>query len=153
MRHGFKKAKFAAGYDADRMLMRKLMFNFFTNGKLTTTFSKIKALRPEIEKAVTKIKRGTEADKNNLLKRFGSNYDMLSEIFKEVSTQLSKVQSGFTKIIKLGDRESDGAKSATLVWAYPVVMPGKKKETSKKADPKLSNKEDKEVIKKEVKDK
>jgi large subunit ribosomal protein L17 len=149
MRHGFKKAKFAAGYDADRMLMRKLMVNFFKRGKLSTTFSKIKALKPEVERAVTKIKKGTEADKNTLLKRLG-NYDFLSEIFKEVATQLSKVQSGYTKIIKLGDRESDGAKAATLVWAYPVVMPTKKKEVVKKS---TAAKADKEVVKKEIKSK
>lgn len=146
MRHGFKKAKFANGQDADRMLMRKLMVNFFAKGKIATTHAKIKALRPEVEKAVTKIKKGAEADKNYLMKRLGSNYEGLKEIFKEIATQLSKVQSGYTKIIKMGMRESDGAPVAQLVWAYPVVMPSVKKAV--KAE-KTAKKTEKEVAKKE----
>lgn len=131
MRHGFKKTKFADGIDADRMLMRKLTVNFFTKGKISTTFSKIKALRPEIERTVTKIKKGTEADKNYLLRKLGDSYKSLSSVFKEVSSQLSKVQSGYTKIVKLGYRESDGAPTASLEWAYPVVLPSAKKTEAK----------------------
>lgn len=148
MRHGFKKAKFADGQDADRALMRKLTVNFFINGKISTTFSKIKALRPEVEKMVTKIKKGTEADKNYLLKKLGSNYDSLSGIFKEVAGQLSKVGSGYTKIVKLGFRDSDGAATALLTWAYPVVMPKAQKQEVKKTEAEVKKAPAKQEVKK-----
>jgi large subunit ribosomal protein L17 len=147
MRHGFKKAKFANGMDADRMLMRKLMVNFFTHGKIASTISKIKALRPEVEKAVTKIKKGGEADKNYLLQKLGGNYEKLAEVFKEIASQLNKVQSGYTKIIKQGNRESDGALTAQLTWAYPVVLPKEAKVVKAKKAEVKSEKEVKSQVK------
>lgn len=149
MRHGFKKAKFADGQDADRMLMRKLTVNFFLNGKISTTMSKVKALKPEVEKMVTKVKSGTEADKNYLLKKLGDSKKALDKIFKDISSQLSQFKSGYTKIVKLGYRDSDGAATATLVWAHPVVMSKDAKETVKKMKAETKS----EVTKKEVKNK
>jgi len=123
MRHGFIKVKFGHGHDANQMLKRKLAVNFLKWGKIETTFSKVKVLKPIIEKMVTKIKGGTEADHNQLLKQLGS-HEQLLENFKEIKTAMSKINSGFVKIIKLGARESDGGQMARLIWAYPVVNAG-----------------------------
>ncbi len=123
MRHGYKKNKFANGYDADRMLMRKLALNFFLEGKVETTLSKAQAVKPVIEKMVTKIKAGATSDRNVLTRKFGS-LELLKEKMEEISTSLKEVKGGYTKIIKLGFRDSDGAPTARVEWAHPVV--GKK---------------------------
>lgn len=120
MRHGFKKAKFGQGHDSNRALLRKLSINFFLNGKIKTTLSKVRALKPVVENMVGKIKRGGQADKNNLLKALGDPRE-LDVRFKDIATALSKVSSGYTKIVKLGRRDSDGAEVGELTWAYPVV--------------------------------
>lgn len=131
MRHGFKKTKFGNGRDADRMLFRKLTINFFLNGRIETTLSKIKALKPKIEKLVTKIKRGAESDKNYLIQSLDYRPDLESR-WADIKTALSAVKGGYTKIVKLGFRDSDGAPVARLEWAYPVVMNEVKKQPEKK---------------------
>ena len=139
MRHGFIKVKFGNGQDANQMLKRKLAVNFLMWGKIETTFSKVKVLKPIIEKMVTKIKRGTEADNNQLLKQLG-NHDRLLSNFKEIKTALEKVNSGFVKIVKLGARESDGGQMARLIWAYPVVNASEKAVVVKKVTEKANEK-------------
>lgn len=137
MRHGYKKTKFADGYDADRMLIRKLATNFFRDGKVETTFTKAHAVRPLIERLVTKIKGASNADKNYLLKRLG-NID-LKDKSEAIISSLGKVQSGFLRIVKLGTRDSDGAETARLEWAHPVVEV-KKAQVVKKAVKKVETK-------------
>jgi len=134
MRHGFKKQRFANGQDADQMLFRKLMVNFILNGKIASTFSKIKVLKPRVEKLISKVKNGNEADKNYLLKKLGGEWSRTEKILKDVSSQLKTVPGGYTRISKLGDRSSDGALMAVLSWAHKVVLP----EKTKKPDKKLS---------------
>ena len=130
MRHGFKKPKFGQGYDAGRALMRKLTVNFLMTGKIKTTIARAKAVRPEIEKLVGKIKSMREADKNNLLNKLG-NVSRLEDRFKDITTALSTVKSGYTRIVKLGRRQADGSEMGELTWAYPVVLTDKTKKESK----------------------
>jgi len=120
MRHGFKKYKFSHGQDSDQMLMRKLLVNFLTNGKVESTITKLKALKPLVEKTVTKVKRSNMADNNKLLQRFG-NLKPLADKFEAIKESLSKVSSGFVRIVKICARKTDGALVARLEWAYPVI--------------------------------
>jgi len=135
MRHGFRQIKFRHGQDADQMLVRKLVTSFLLRGKITTTISKIKAIKPLVERAVTKIKTMSQADGNYLRKSFG-DIKPLETRFKDIGLAFSKVQSGYTKIIKLGYRDSDGASTARLEWAYPVIMNEKKAPIKKVKAPK-----------------
>lgn len=135
MRHGFKKIRFRHGQDADRMLVRKLVTGFFLEGKVTTTISKIKAIRPLVEHAVTKIKTMSQADTNYLRRNLG-DIKALETRFKDISSAFSKVQSGYTRIVKIGSRDSDGATTARLEWAYPVIMNEKKAAVKKVEAPK-----------------
>lgn len=143
MRHGFKKPKFSQGYDSKRALMRKLTVNFLMIGKIRTTLAKAKAVKPAVERLVGKIKTMSQADKNNLLNKLG-NIKGLEDRFRDIATALKAVASGYTRIVKLGRRQADGAEMGELTWAYPVVLSGKTKEKPK---PKTESK----VIKGETK--
>ena len=146
MKHKVKKIKFYAGQDSDQMLVRKLLSNFFVNGKISTTIKKIKMLRPQVERIVTKIKSNSQSDKNMILRKLGDGKIKLDNIFKEIATQLKDVTGGYTKIIKTGYRDSDGAPTGTLIWAHTVVMPPATEKKSKKVK-KSAGKQEKEVKK------
>ncbi len=121
MRHRVKKIKFKQGKDANKMLMRKLLFNFMMKGKITTTIKKVKLLRSDVDRLVEKAKVENEANKNRLLKMLGAD-TLLQKVFKDVGIPLKDKKSGYTRIIKLGRRESDGSEKARLEWVYPIVM-------------------------------
>ncbi|EKE15209.1 MAG: hypothetical protein ACD_12C00113G0003 [uncultured bacterium] len=120
MRHGVKKIKFSNGIDANRALVRKLAVNFFLNGKLSTTLSRAKAIKPVIERLIEKMKIKTESNVNYLKQKLDSK-EVLTIAYRDISPVIAKVNGGYIKVIKLGQRESDGAETARIEWVYPII--------------------------------
>lgn len=120
MRHRVKKIKFSDGVDANRALVRKLAVNFFLRGKLSTTLSRAKAMKPVIEKLIEKMKAKTESNLN-FLKQKLDNKEVLEIAYKDISPTIAKINGGYIRIIKLGRRESDGAETARIEWVYPII--------------------------------
>ena len=120
MRHRVKKIKFSNGIDANRALTRKLAVNFFLKGKLTTTLSKAKAIKPVIEKLIEKMKVKTESNLNYLKQKL-DNKEILEIAYKDISPVIAKINGGYIRVIKLGKRESDGAETARIEWVYPII--------------------------------
>jgi len=143
MKNRGHKIKFRGGKDANKMLMRKLASNFLNYGKMETTKQKARATQPIVEKLVTKAKRNTEADRKYIAQHTTTT-KTAKILIKDIVTQLSKVSSGFTRIISLGVRQTDGAQKARLEWAYPVVLaePVKVEKKPKKIEV-IEKKEDK----------
>lgn len=133
MRHRVKKIKFNWGKDANKMLMRKLAINFLSKGHLQTTLSKAKALRPYLEKLVSKMKVKSEASKNYLLHHLGDE-KIVSNGFKVIGPALSKINGGYVRIIKMNMRSADGAVIARIAWAYPVILEEVKNEKPNSAN-------------------
>lgn len=130
MKNRGHKIKFRGGKDANKMLMRKLASNFLLSGKMATTKHKARAAQSIVEKLVTKAKTHTEADQNFILKHITAQSTM-KILIGEIVPQLSQVQSGYTRIVNLGVRQTDGADKARLEWAYPVVSKVEKSKVKK----------------------
>ncbi|MEK7177250.1 MAG: 50S ribosomal protein L17 [Patescibacteria group bacterium] len=124
MRHGVKKLKFSNGVDANRAMVRKLALNFFLNGKLATTLSRAKAIKPVIERLIEKMKVRTEANVNYLKHKL-NNLEVIEIAYKDISPVISKINGGYIRVIKLGQRESDGAEKARIEWVYPIIKQNK----------------------------
>ncbi len=120
MRHRDKKIKFKGGYDANRMLLRKLAKNFLNNGYLTTTIKRAKILKSHLDKLLTKTKEKTEANKNYLLKYLG-DLKLINKLFTLIGPQLKDISSGYVKILKLNFRNNDGALLAKIIWSKPIL--------------------------------
>ncbi|MFA6080911.1 MAG: bL17 family ribosomal protein [Patescibacteria group bacterium] len=120
MRHRVKKIKFSDGIDANRALVRKLAVNFFLQGKLTTTLSKAKAIKPVIERLIEKMKVKTESNVNYLKQKLDSE-EVLVIAYRDISPVIAKINGGYIRIIKLGQRESDGAEVGRIEWVYPII--------------------------------
>jgi len=120
MRHRVKKIKFSNGVDANRALVRKLAVNFFLKGKLLTTLSRAKAMKPVIEKLIEKMKVKTESNLNYLKQKLDDK-EVLKIAYRDISPVIEKINGGYIRIIKLGRRESDGAETARIEWVYPII--------------------------------
>jgi large subunit ribosomal protein L17 len=123
MRHGYKKIKFNYGRDAKKMLLRKLAINFFSHGKITTTFKRAKVLKSWVEKLVEKSKAKTEANKNFLMK-YLANKKIINFLFDQAGPVIKDKTGGYVRVIKLDQRPSDGSLMCRLEWVYPVVKNG-----------------------------
>lgn len=120
MRHRVKKIKFSKGVDANRALVRKLAVNFFLKGKLSTTLSKAKAIKPVIERLVEKMKVKTESNLNYLKQKL-NNKEVIEMAYRDIGPTVIKINGGYVRVIKLGQRESDGAETARIEWVYPII--------------------------------
>lgn len=93
-------------------LMKSLALSLLINSKITTTEAKAKSLRPFVEKLVTNGKKGGLAAQRLLASRVGK--EASSILLKTISPKYKDRKGGFTRIIKLPARKSDGSPMAVI---------------------------------------
>lgn len=91
-----------------KKILANLAKELIEHGKIKTTDTKAKLLRPYVEKLITKAKRGTLADRRNVAKLLNDNY-AVKKLFDEIGPQFADRDGGYTRIIKLGNRKGDNA--------------------------------------------
>ncbi len=112
MEHGKKGRKFGRETKQRKELMRDLAEALIANGKITTSQAKAKSLRPYIEKVVTKSKVNNVATVRFLAARFGRV--LVKKLLQEIGPKFAGRSGGYTRIINLPRRSSDGAKMAII---------------------------------------
>jgi len=123
-----------------RAMLSNMAASLIEHGRIQTTLSKAKALRPFIEKVITKAKQAaakTEKKDAIHLRRLAladvRNEDMITKLFNETYKEFANRNGGYTRIYKLGaQRQSDAAELA-LIEFVKADDPGYKKSKGKKA--------------------
>jgi large subunit ribosomal protein L17 len=80
--------------------------------KIKTTEAKARELSPFIEKKITKAKKGDIAARRMLLKNFSLN--IVKKLVDDIAPKYKEREGGYTRVVKLGRRKSDGAKMAII---------------------------------------
>ena len=112
MEHGKKNRKFGRETKQRKELMRDLAEALIVHGKITTSQAKAKSLRPYIEKVITKSKVNSVATTRFLAARFGRA--LVKKLLQEIGPKFAGRNGGYTRIIGLPRRPSDGAKIAII---------------------------------------
>lgn len=112
MRKRKKGRKFGRKRDQRKAFLRSLMRELLLRGKITTTLARAKEIRPLVEKVITKGKKNDLATKRYLLRKFDNL--TVDKILKEISPRYKERKGGYTRIIRLGPRKSDGAQMAII---------------------------------------
>jgi len=103
-----------------KALFKGLVASLIISERIKTTEAKAKAIKSEIDKIVTKAKRGEAA--RNILQRMVYK-DVLDKLLKEIAPRFEKRQGGYTRIIRLGERLSDKAQMVLMEWTEkPMVL-------------------------------
>ena len=80
---------------------------------IVTTEQKAKALRPIVEKLVTKAKKGGVYRQRDVI-AFMRDKDMAHKLFEEIGPRYVDRPGGYTRILKLGPRHGDNAQMARI---------------------------------------
>ena len=80
--------------------------------KIETTDAKAKELRPIVEKMITKAKDANLANRRILMQNLTPK--MAKKIIEDIAPKYKDRRGGYTRIIKLPRRKSDGAKMAII---------------------------------------
>jgi large subunit ribosomal protein L17 len=121
---GVKKAHRSA-------LMANLACALIKEGRIKTTLSKAKALRPFIEKLITLAKHGSLADRRLASSRIRSK-EAVQILFNEKVEEFTDRPGGYTRIYKIGNRIGDAAEMA-YIELIPAADEGYGKKKKKKA--------------------
>ena len=92
--------------------MRTLAFQLVTRGRVTTSEAKAKELAPIIERMVTRAKQNTVASRRLLLTRVPR--EAATKLANDIAPRMRERTGGYTRIIKLGPRKSDGSRRALV---------------------------------------
>lgn len=114
-------------------MMANMAASLITHGRIKTTFTKAKALRPFIEKVITKAKKAalkTEKKDAIHLRRLAMadvrDKDAVTLLFNEKYKEFANRSGGYTRIYKLGPRAQGDAAEMALIEFVKADDPGYK---------------------------
>ncbi|MEK7080874.1 MAG: 50S ribosomal protein L17 [Patescibacteria group bacterium] len=114
MRHHNSKRKFGRGKMERRALLNSLALNLIVREKIKTTEPKAKELRPFIEKLVTRAKKGNLATRRLIISKLSNRSSEVKKLFEILAPRYADKKGGYTRVLKLGTRKSDGAPMAII---------------------------------------
>ena len=99
--------------DQRKALLRGLTSELIQRERITTTLAKAKETRIVAEKLITHGKKGTLHHRRLALAQV-PNKTVVKKVFDEVAPRYADRAGGYTRIIKLGRRQGDGAEIAVI---------------------------------------
>ncbi|MEN9342477.1 MAG: hypothetical protein RIR24_64 [Actinomycetota bacterium] len=108
-----KGPRLGGGPAHERLMLRNMATSLFKHGKITTTETKAKRLRPLAERLVTFAKRGDLAARRRVLAQL-TEKSVVHELFTNIAPQVADREGGYTRITKLGYRKGDNAPMALI---------------------------------------
>ena len=119
MRHRVAGRRLGRSTGHRKALFRNLVTELFRHGRIRTTEAKAKSVRPNAEKLITLAKKGLREEDYVLhARRLAASRlndpDVVKELFDEISPRYETRPGGYTRILKLGPRQGDGAEMVLL---------------------------------------
>src|SRR3982750_2917534 len=105
----------------ERLMLANLASALFEHGRITTTESKAKRLRPYAEHLITFGKRGDLHARRQVLKRLNDK-SVVHTLFEEIGPRYANRPGGYTRIVKLGPRKGDNAPMALIELVEPLTV-------------------------------
>ncbi|CAI8011033.1 50S ribosomal protein L17 [Geodia barretti] len=99
--------------DQRKALLRGLTVDLIRHERITTTLAKAKETRVMAEKLITHGKKGTLHNRRIALSQV-PNKDAVEKVFDDLGPRYAERPGGYTRIIKLGPRQGDGASMAVI---------------------------------------
>lgn len=96
-----------------RAMMANLAASLIAAEAIVTTEAKAKALRPVVERLITKARAGGVHNQRQVV-AFLRDKDMAHKLFADVGPRYAQRPGGYTRVLKLGSRSGDGAPMARI---------------------------------------
>ena len=123
MRHLKRTAKLGRTSEHRNAMLANLVCSLIEHKRVTTTLAKAKAARSVAEKMVTLGKSGTIHDRRLAVARLHQE-GAAKILFKEIAPAFKERNGGYTRIIRMNQRQGDAATRAILEWVdFTPVAP------------------------------
>lgn len=108
-----KGARLGGSASHQKAMLANLATSLFEHGRITTTETKARRLRPFAEKLVTHARKGDLAHRREVLKII-RNKDVVHTLFAEIGPSFANRDGGYTRITKTLPRKGDNAPMAII---------------------------------------
>ena len=107
-----KGRKFGRKKDLRKALLRNLVIDLYLHERIKTTTAKAKETRRLAEKYLTRARNNDLASVRYLLRFLPKN--IVFKLINEIAPKYKERPGGYTRIIKVGRRNSDGAEMSII---------------------------------------
>lgn len=108
-----KGPRLGSGPSHQRLMLANLAVSLFEHERIQTTEAKAKMLRPYAERLITKAKKGDVHNRRQVLSVI-EDRNVVHKLFSEIAPRFSERNGGYTRILKVGPRNGDGAPMALV---------------------------------------
>jgi large subunit ribosomal protein L17 len=115
-----RTAKLGRTSEHRNAMLANLVCSLIEHKRVTTTLAKAKAARSVAEKMVTLGKKGTIHHRRLAAARLHQE-SAAKILFKDIAPAFKDRRSGYTRIIKLEQRQGDAAQRAILEWVDTII--------------------------------
>jgi large subunit ribosomal protein L17 len=115
MRHLKRTAKLGRTGEHRNAMLANMVCSLILHKRVTTTLAKAKAARSVAEKMVTLGKHGTLHDRRLAAARLHQE-KAVKILFDEIAPSQKERHGGYTRILRLNQRQGDAAQRAILEW-------------------------------------
>ena len=112
MKHLKKNRKFGRPADYRKSFLSNLVNVLILKERIRTTEARAKEIRSFVEKAISRAKNDTLANRRLLLKRL--NPKTVTKLFLNLAPRFKERYGGYCRIMKLGLRKNDSAKMVII---------------------------------------
>ena len=113
MRHKEKNKILGRKKAPREMMLRNLASSIFIYEKITTTESKAKAVKPMVEKIITLAKEGSLNARRSIIEILPQKL-ATKKLMDILGARYKERKGGYTRVVKLGTRQGDGALVARI---------------------------------------
>ncbi|GAB49186.1 50S ribosomal protein L17 [Mobilicoccus pelagius] len=126
-----KGPRLGGGPSHERLMLANLATALFEHGRIQTTETKAKRLRPIAERLITFAKRGDLHSRRRVMATIRDK-GVVHVLFTEIAPAMAERPGGYTRITKVGNRKGDNAPMAVIELVREPYSP--KQATVKEAE-------------------
>jgi large subunit ribosomal protein L17 len=116
-----KGARLGGSPAHERLMLANLATSLFKHGRIQTTETKAKRLRPLAEQLITRAKKGDLHSRRQVLTTVRDK-DVVYTLFDEIAPRFANRPGGYTRIVKAGQRKGDAAPMAIIELVEELVV-------------------------------
>lgn len=113
MRHKVKGRKLNRTASHRKALMRSLATSLLRHKRIKTTLAKAKETRGFVEKLISKARKGDLHSARQVMSEIHDK-EVVKELFSEIVPKIGDRPGGYTRVVKLGNRNGDAAQMAII---------------------------------------
>ena len=117
-----KGARLGGSPAHERLMLANLSTALFEHGRIKTTETKAKRLRPLAERLITFAKKGDLHARRRVL-RVIRDKGVVHTLFTEIAPTMSERNGGYTRVTKIGPRKGDNTPMAVIELVTEPVSP------------------------------